>query len=59
MLRRFHPTHQHMIKWCETQAPFFYQHTWLMPIARIKRLIRLNKTQRNIIKHEIHTITKT
>lgn len=58
LLKRIYPPHQQMITWCKTQAPFIYKHPWLIPYARIKRIIKLNNAKRKIIKHEFNTIRK-
>lgn len=58
LLKRIYPSRHQMITWCKTQAPFIYKHPWLMPLARIKRIIKLNSIKRKIIKHEFNTIRK-
>lgn len=56
LLKRLFPGKAHMEKWCELYAPFFAKPRWLMPAARIWRIIR--KENRKKVKEEFHTVRK-
>ena len=56
--RRLYPSREHMEKWCELYAPFFYRHSRLMPAARLWRFLRADKEKRRIVQKEFKTVRK-
>lgn len=57
-LTRLFPNKEHMEKWCEMYAPFFFRNKWLMPIAYIWRIVKADSEKNKRVKKEFDTVKK-
>lgn len=57
-MARLFPDKEHMDKWCEMYSPFFFRNKWLMPIAYIWRIVKIDAEKTKIIKKEFKTVRK-
>lgn len=58
LLRRVFPRKADIEKWCELYVPFFSGKRWMIPIAYIWRIVRVDKKRRKMIKKELDTVRK-
>ena len=58
LVHRLFVDRKQMEKWCQQYAPYFLRHRWLMPVARIWRILKGGITKRAKIKEELDTIKK-
>lgn len=56
--RRIMPPREIMIKWCEIYAPFILKHSWLMPLAYVKRIFKVGIKNRKLFMREVRTVKK-
>lgn len=57
-LARLFPGKEHMEKWCEMYAPFFFRNRWLMPLAYIWRIVKADRKKTTRMKKEFETVRK-
>lgn len=57
-LARLFPGKEHMEKWCEMYAPFFFRKRWLMPLAYIWRILKADREKTTRMKKEFEAVRK-